>query len=74
MSQEAKSGRIADDFPSIAARMREISGQSRQVAAPLECRACNGRGWLWSSDIRDWRKCAHCRSSEYMPKPLPPRR
>ena len=74
MSQDVKGSRIADDFPSIAARLREISGQSRPLAVSTGCRMCDGRGWLWSPDILDWRRCAHCRSSERVPKPPLPRR
>jgi len=44
MSQESRRSRIADDFPSIAARLRELSGQSRQVTTHLECTVCDNKG------------------------------
>jgi hypothetical protein len=73
MSQEGKRSRIADDFRSIAARMRELSDESRQVATRRECSTCNDRGWLWSSSLLDWRGCTHCGMAQHFPKP-PPRR
>ncbi len=69
MSQESKGIRIADDFPAIAARMRELSSQSRQVATRLECGVCDNRGWVWSGTVVDWRRCPRCGMSEFCPKP-----
>ena len=73
MSQEGKGTPIADDFPSIAARLRELSGQSRQVATHLECRVCGNRGWVWSGTVLDWVRCPRCGMSQYCPKPPRPR-
>jgi hypothetical protein len=69
MGQEHKAGRIADDFPSIAARMRELRGQSGWPAAPLECRVCDNTGWLWSAAALDRRRCPRCGISRLTPKP-----
>jgi len=69
MSQEAEHGRIADDFPSIAARLRELKRQSGELAMWAECRACGDRGWVWSASASDWRRCMHCRRADYCPKP-----
>jgi hypothetical protein len=44
MSQENRGGRIADDFPSIAARLRELNSQSRQVPTRLGCGTCGNWG------------------------------
>jgi hypothetical protein len=73
MSQENKGSRIADDFPSIAARMRDLSSQSRQVATRTVCGSCDNMGWLWFSSACDWRRCPHCGMSRSVPKPQPPR-
>ena len=73
MGQDSKGTRIADDYASIAARLRELGGQSRQVATQVECRVCDDRGWLWSSTLADWRRCLRCGLSQHRPKP-PPRR
>jgi predicted Zn-ribbon and HTH transcriptional regulator len=72
MSRE-EGGRIADDFRSIAARLRELSGQSRQLATRPDCRACDDRGWIWSSRHLDWSRCPHCGMSQHSPKPSPRR-
>ena len=69
MSPENKGSRIADDYRSIAARMRELSGQSGQVVAQLECGVCNNRGWLWFASALDWQRCPRCGISRYRPKP-----
>jgi hypothetical protein len=71
MSQESKGGQIADDFPSIAARLRELSSRSGQVAVRVECDGCADRGWVWSASILDWRRCPHCGMSRLLPKPRP---
>jgi hypothetical protein len=73
MSPENKGSRIADDFPSIAARLRELNTQFRQVATQLECGACDNRGWVWSATALDWRRCPHCGMSRGLPKPQPRR-
>ena len=72
MGQDSKGTRIAEDFPAIAARLRELGGQSRQVATQVECRMCGDRGWLWSGTAFDWRRCPRCGLSQ--PRPKPPRR
>jgi len=69
MNQENTNGRIADDFPAIAARMRELGAQSRQVPAWVECDACDNRGWVWSQTTLDWRRCLHCGMPQRRPKP-----
>jgi ribosomal protein S27AE len=73
MSQEGRGSRIADDFPSIAARMRELASQPRQVAVRHECGTCENTGWVWSSTALDWRGCPRCGMSQYFPKPQPRR-
>ena len=73
MSQEGKGTPIADDFPAIAARLRELSGQSRQVATHLACAICDTKGWVWSGAALDWRRCPRCGLSQHHPKPAPPR-
>jgi len=73
MSPEEKASRIADDYPSIATRLRELSSQSRQAVAQLGCGACDNRGWLWSASVLDWRRCPHCDMSRCFPKPQPGR-
>jgi predicted Zn-ribbon and HTH transcriptional regulator len=73
MSQENRGCRIADDFPSIAARLRELSGQSRQVVTQPQCRTCDNRGWLWSSNLLEWSRCPHCGMLRRSPKPQPRR-
>ena len=72
MGQDSKGTRIAEDFPAIAARLRELGGQSRQAATQVECRACDNRGWFWYGPALDWRKCPRCGLSQLHPKP--PRR
>jgi hypothetical protein len=71
MSHEAKGGWIADDFPSIAARLRELKARSGELAVWAECRVCGDRGWVWSASSRGWRRCTHCRRAEYCPQPQP---
>ena len=56
MGQESKGSRIAEDFPAIAARLRELGGRSGQAATRVECRVCDDRGWLWSGTILAWRR------------------
>ena len=73
MGQDSKQTRIAEDFPAIAARLRELGDQSRQVATRVECRVCDDRGWLWSGTVFDWRRCPRCGLSQPHAKP-PPRR
>jgi hypothetical protein len=73
MGQEGRGGRIADDFPAIAARLRELGGQSGQVATRPECRMCDDRGWFWSGTALDWRRCPRCGMGQHRPKPPPPR-
>ena len=73
MSQESKGSRIADDFPAIAARMRELGAQPRQVAAQPKCGACGDRGWVWSGTVLDWLGCPRCGGSRHHPKPRPRR-
>jgi hypothetical protein len=73
MGQDSKGTRIADDFPSIAARLRELEGRSRQVATRIECGVCDDKGWLWSGTVLDWSRCPRCGMSLHRPKP-PPRR
>ena len=73
MSRESKGTRIADDFPAIAARLRELGGQSGQVAAQVGCGVCDNSGWVWSGIVLDWRRCPRCGMSHYYPKPPPPR-
>jgi len=73
MGQDSKGTRIAEDFPAIAARLRELGDQSRQVATRVECRVCDDRGWLWSGPLLDWRRCPRCGLSQPRPRP-PPRR
>ena len=73
MGQESKGTSIADDYPAIAARLRELGGQSGQVAARVECGVCDDRGWLWSGTVLDWSRCPRCGLSQNRPKP-PPRR
>ena len=73
MGQDSKGMRIADDYASIAARLRELGGRSGQVAARVECAVCDDRGWLWSGTILDWSRCPRCGLSQHRPKP-PPRR
>ena len=69
MHQQNNGGRIADDFPAIAARMRELSSHSGQVSIWSECGACDSKGWLWSLTALDWRRCPRCDLSRYHPKP-----
>ena len=64
---------IVDDFPAIAARLRELGGRSGQVTVRIECGVCDDRGWLWSSTLLDWSRCPRCGLSRHQPKP-PPRR
>ncbi len=73
MGQDSKGTRIAEDFPAIAARLRELGGRSTQVATQVECRVCDDRGWLWSGTVLDWRRCPRCGLSQHHSKP-PPRR
>ena len=52
MGQDGKGTRIADDYASIAARLRELGGRSGQVVVRVECGACDDRGWLrWSPSV-----------------------
>src|SRR3954463_8669929 len=51
MNQGSTGSRIAGDYPSILARMRELNAQSRQVAARVECDVCGNRGWVWSDFV-----------------------
>ena len=69
MSQDNKHTRIADDFTSIAARMRELSGQSTQLVIRRRCAVCDNRGWVWSPNGLDRRRCPHCGMSDYGPEP-----
>ncbi len=73
MSQDSKGTPIAEDYASIAARLRELGGRSGQVAARVECGVCDDRGWLWSGTVLDWSRCPRCGLSQNHPKP-PPRR
>ena len=73
MSQGSTGTRIADDYPSIAARLRELNNRSRQVAARLDCGDCDNRGWVWSAYIPAWRRCPHCGMYQHCPKPQPGR-
>jgi hypothetical protein len=73
MGQEGRGSRITDDFAAIAARLRELSGRSRQAAARVECTACDNRGWVWSATALDWGRCPRCGMSQYCPKPQPRR-
>jgi hypothetical protein len=73
MSQENREGRIADDFPSIAARLRELNSQCGQVPARLGCGTCDNRGWVWSNILLDWSRCLHCGTVQRFPKPRPRR-
>jgi hypothetical protein len=69
--EKSRDSRIADDFPSIAARLRELSRQSGQVANQPKCGTCDNTGWLWSA--LDWRRCPHCDMSRCLPKTRLPR-
>ena len=73
MSQGSKATRIAEDFPAIAARLRELEGRPRQVVTQVECGVCGDRGWFWSGAALDWRRCPRCGMSQHRPAP-PPRR
>ena len=73
MGQDTKASLIADDYSSIAARMRELNTQSKQVTFYRECGACDSRGWVWSATMFDWRRCPRCGLSEYLSKPRPRR-
>ena len=73
MGQDGKGTRIADDYASIAARLRELGGRSGQVAVRVASGACDDRGWLWSGPVLDWQRCPRCGLSRLHPKP-PPRR
>ena len=73
MGQDSKGTRIAEDFPAIAARLRELEGRPKQVATQVQCRVCNDRGWFWSGAALDWRRCPRCGLSQPHAKP-PPRR
>ena len=73
MGQDSKGTRIAEDFPAIAARLRELGGQSKQAATQVECRLGDDRGWFWSATVLDWRGCPRWALSQHQPKP-PPRR
>ena len=72
MGQDGKGTRIADDYASIAARLRELGGRSGQVAAQVECGMCDDRGGS-SGTVLDWQRCPRCGLSQHRPKP-PPRR
>ena len=69
MGQDSKGTRIAEDFPAIAARLRELGGRSTQVATQVECRVCDDRGWVWSGALLDWRWCPRCGLFQDHPKP-----
>jgi hypothetical protein len=69
MNQENRDGRIADDFPSIAARLRELNSQSRQVPTRRGCGTCDNWGWVWSNTLLDWYQCPHCGMVQRFPKP-----
>ena len=69
MGQDSKGTRIANDYASIAAPLRELGGRSGQVAARVECGVCDDRGWLWSGPLLDWRRCPRCGLSRLHPKP-----
>ena len=73
MGQHSKGSRIADDFPAIAARLRELGGRSGQVAHHLECAVCDSKGWVWSGAVLDWQRCPRCGMSQRHPKPQPRR-
>jgi hypothetical protein len=73
MGQDSKGTRIAEDFPAIAARLRELGGRSGQAATRVECGVCDDRGWLWSGTVLAWRRCVRCGLAQARPKP-PPRR
>ena len=72
MGQDSKGTPIEDDYPAIAARLRELEGRSRQVATRAECGVCDDRGWLWSGTLLNWSRCPRCGLSQ--PRPKPPRR
>ena len=71
MGQDSKGTPIADDYASIAARLRELNGRSGQVATRVECGVCDDRGWFWSGAALDWRRCPRCGLSRLHPKPPP---
>ncbi len=73
MGQDSKGTRIAEDYASIAARLRELGGRSGQVTTRIECEMCDDRGWLWSGTLLEWSRCPRCGLSRLHPKP-PPRR
>ena len=73
MGQHSKGTPIAEDYASIAARLREMGGRSGQAATQGECGLCDDRGWLWSGTLLDWSRCPRCGLSQHRPKP-PPRR
>ena len=73
MGQDSKGTRIAEDFPAIAARLRELGGRSGQATPRVECGVCDDRGWFWSGAALDWRRCPRCGLSQPHAKP-PPRR
>jgi predicted Zn-ribbon and HTH transcriptional regulator len=73
MGQDSKGISIADDYASIAARLRELGSRSGQAAMRVECGACDDRGWLWSGTVLNWSRCPRCGMSQHRPKP-PPRR
>jgi hypothetical protein len=73
MGQDSKGTWIAEDYASIAARLRELGGRSTQVATQVECRLCDDRGCFWSGTLLDWSRCPRCGVSQHRPKPAPQR-
>ncbi len=69
MGQDSKGTPIADDYPAIAARLRELGGRSGQVATRVECGVCDDRGWLRSGTGLDWSRCPRCGLAQNRPKP-----
>ena len=71
MGQDGKGTRIADDYASIAARLRELSDRSGRVATRVECGVCDDRGRFWSGAALDWRRCPRRGLSRLHPMPPP---
>ena len=73
MGQDSKGTPIADDYPAIAARLRELGGPPSQAATRVERGVCDDRGWLWSGTLLEWSRCPRCGLSQHHPKPTPRR-
>ena len=69
MGQDSKGTPIADDYASIAVRLRELEGRPGQVVTRVECGVCDDRGWFWSGAALDWRRCPRCGLSRNHPEP-----